>query len=71
MASWPDGAPGIFGIGIGLLGMWLGSSSAGVDAGAADVLEEIGCLEGFTPGSFMPGGGGAGAKCGAAVDEDV
>ena len=43
-----------------------------MDAGAvAEVLEEIGSFDGFTPGSFMPGGGGAGAKCGAVEDEDV
>ncbi|GLQ91836.1 hypothetical protein GCM10007901_07860 [Dyella acidisoli] len=34
------------------------------------VLAEAGSLAGFTPGSFMPGGGGAGAKCGVADEED-
>ncbi|GLQ51737.1 hypothetical protein GCM10010872_31860 [Dyella flava] len=29
-----------------------------------------GALAGFTPGSFMPGGGGAGAKCGMADEDD-
>src|SRR5581483_5059473 len=70
LASWPAGTPATRGVGIGLPGRWLGSSSAGLDTGLLLVLAAAGSRAGFTPGSFMPGGGGAGAKCGAPEDED-